>query len=857
VAGPEANESVVPATTAGSATLALASNRQATAGFAKPEGILDWTRHTDTPGTHGRSMSVGSYGLVLLVINCGRGGITTAAEAILTLVAWLQSCQQLIVDVILLNELHLLTGTCVVIPGYDLHWRPRPNSLLGCPSGGVGFAVRHGLELVSPPKLLYRSSVGDFIALKLSLASYNEPFVLGSVYLPPDDNSRTCRCSDSRCSKAHLEATLTDIAGAVAEFTSGQASVLIAGDFNMRFGAQRSREGMVMKSLLAVCPSLRLVNPLNSSQKLAGTRRDPSTHRESVLDAAYWSWGRSCQRVIDTTFVTDSVIESDLGLDHHPMLLCLPSSGIDSAKSVPITGSINTPVWCGGDVQDRQKFAGVPVPRCLHPKPVRFSEAFVGPDDRQALQALVMESPTNCKARTFDDLLRSIESKLLQQAKRQKLAWTKAFLGGSPQSRKKPFAPHRRSAHSILCGLLAEVKAAERDGGNNVPDGVLTLISHLKLKRKEERAAARKAARMMQKRLVNQTLFHVRLFTSHGTRSHVPSRLFWKALTEEARGKPLNRRRSVQRGGMQSRLQLANLAEACAQKYKAKVPSDPAQVKLASDAQEKRVVYRKDMMRAIQSNQSFDVTDSDVDIAIKNLRTSSAVIGPVTPAALQALNSPAFRGMLLPWIQQVFRTGKIPDRCCIIKAVLVYKAGDPNEFNNYRVIGVGDVWSRLLQSILWSKLEAFLLSNNLISDCQFGFVKGRSAEMAAAAAMMTSETLRATGHTVWKTFVDIKGAFPSVNHSILLDLLAKHGLPAPLWVLLDAWLLQLRRVKKFCIVSYHTALHGTQELHSHKPTFRMAHSQHFMPHCGMPTCKSKRITTPQANTQKIGRDLNL
>jgi hypothetical protein len=153
VAGPEANESVVPATTAGSATLALASNRQATAGFAKPEGILDWTRHTDTPGTHGRSMSVGSYGLVLLVINCGRGGITTAAEAILTLVAWLQSCQQLIVDVILLNELHLLTGTCVVIPGYDLHWRPRPNSLLGCPSGGVGFAVRHGLELVSPPKL--------------------------------------------------------------------------------------------------------------------------------------------------------------------------------------------------------------------------------------------------------------------------------------------------------------------------------------------------------------------------------------------------------------------------------------------------------------------------------------------------------------------------------------------------------------------------------------------------------------------------------------------------------------------------------------------------------------------------------
>jgi hypothetical protein len=59
------------------------------------------------------------------------------------------------------------------------------------------------------------------------------------------------------------------------------------------------------------------------------------------------------------------------------------------------------------------------------------------------------------------------------------------------------------------------------------------------------------------------------------------------------------------------------------------------------------------------------------------------------------------------------------------------------------------------------------------------------------------------------------------------------------------------RVKRFCIVSYHTALHGTQELHSHKPTFRMAHSQHFMPHCGMPTCKSKRITTPQANRVRV------
>jgi len=56
----------------------------------------------------------------------------------------------------------------------------------------------------------------------------------------------------------------------------------------------------------------------------------------------------------------------------------------------------------------------------------------------------------------------------------------------------------------------------------------------------------------------------------------------------------------------------------------------------------------------------------------------------------------------------------------------LHKKGDPNDVNNYRGITLVSSFSKMFTSILNKRVNDWVENNNIVSDAQFGFRKGRS-----------------------------------------------------------------------------------------------------------------------------------
>jgi len=106
---------------------------------------------------------------------------------------------------------------------------------------------------------------------------------------------------------------------------------------------------------------------------------------------------------------------------------------------------------------------------------------------------------------------------------------------------------------------------------------------------------------------------------------------------------------------------------------------------------------------------------------------------------------------------------------------LLPKKGDLSLPKNYRPISLLDVLSKILSSIMVSRMNDHLEKNGLQE--QAGFMKGRGCSDATATLKMTLQNLRAANQDSFVLFVDIVKAFDSVNRDMLWKILEKYGIP--------------------------------------------------------------------------------
>lgn len=123
-----------------------------------------------------------------------------------------------------------------------------------------------------------------------------------------------------------------------------------------------------------------------------------------------------------------------------------------------------------------------------------------------------------------------------------------------------------------------------------------------------------------------------------------------------------------------------------------------------------------------------------------------------------------------------FQTGCFPSKMKIAKVIPLFKNDSKHAFTNYRPISLLPQFSKILEKLFNSRLEKFLEKHHAINDGQYGFRSKRTTSMAINEAIEeVTNALEQKKYAVG-IFIDLKKAFDTINHSILLKKMGRYGI---------------------------------------------------------------------------------
>ena len=115
-------------------------------------------------------------------------------------------------------------------------------------------------------------------------------------------------------------------------------------------------------------------------------------------------------------------------------------------------------------------------------------------------------------------------------------------------------------------------------------------------------------------------------------------------------------------------------------------------------------------------------------------------------------------------------------RIKLARVVPVYKGNNKQTISNYRPISILTFFSKVMETIIYNTIAKFLETKGTIHDCQFGFRTNHSTQHAIITLVDKITKSVDSGHIVTNLFVDLRKAFDTVSHSILVKKLHAYGI---------------------------------------------------------------------------------
>ena len=189
-------------------------------------------------------------------------------------------------------------------------------------------------------------------------------------------------------------------------------------------------------------------------------------------------------------------------------------------------------------------------------------------------------------------------------------------------------------------------------------------------------------------------------------------------------------------------------------------------------------VWRRPSSLAIRTERVFEMKYASRGFVLKELkqlkRQKATGVDDLPPGLLKDI-SKYIADPLCHIINLSIRTATIPTKWKIAKLIPIYKSGSVKLPENFRPISVLPVLSKLLEKHIHRKYMDFLEEERLLSDCQFGYRSGRSTNLAATLFVDNVRNDVDKGKLVGAVFIDLRKAFDTLSHDVLLTKLKVYG----------------------------------------------------------------------------------
>ena len=123
----------------------------------------------------------------------------------------------------------------------------------------------------------------------------------------------------------------------------------------------------------------------------------------------------------------------------------------------------------------------------------------------------------------------------------------------------------------------------------------------------------------------------------------------------------------------------------------------------------------------------------------------------------------------------LFTSGVFPSALKLAKVIPLYEKDSKLDFSNYRPISLLSNLDKILEKLMYTRIDKLFNNNNLFYLLQFGFRQNYSTTHALISLTETIRKYLDEGKLACGIFVDLQKAFDTVEHDTLLTKLEHYG----------------------------------------------------------------------------------